>query len=88
VAAPKWASPAKDPTHKVGRDGKPRPASSIFQLFKQGGGKFAFNLTGNARDVQVGVVVVDKWYLTEQSTNSNQAYRGGLLCVHTSGAGC
>jgi hypothetical protein len=53
VAAPSWASPGVDPTHKAGRDGKQRPASSVFQLFKQGGGKYAFNLTGDAKEVQV-----------------------------------
>lgn len=55
VAAPKWSSSSQDPTHKVGKDGKQRPASSIFQLFKQsgGGGKYAFNLTGSGKDVQV-----------------------------------
>lgn len=55
VAAPKWSSPDKDPTHKTGRDGKQRLASSIFQLFKPGGGggKYAFNLTGTGKDVQV-----------------------------------
>lgn len=53
VSAPKWASSSTDPTHKTGRDGKQRPASSIFQLFKQGGGKYAFNLTGSSKDVQV-----------------------------------
>jgi hypothetical protein len=53
MSAPKWASSSTDPTHKVGRDGKQRPASSIFQLFKQGGGKYAFNLTGSSKDVQV-----------------------------------
>lgn len=53
VAAPKWASPSTDPTHKVGRDGKQRPASSIFQLFKAQGGKYAFNLAGSGKEVQV-----------------------------------
>lgn len=53
AAAPTWASPALDPTHKTGRDGKPRPASSIFQLLKQSGGKYAFNLTGAGEEVQV-----------------------------------
>lgn len=57
VAAPAWASTAKDPTHKSGRDGKQRPASSIFQLFKAGGGKYAFNLAGASKDVQVRVGV-------------------------------
>lgn len=53
VAAPSWSASDKDPTHKIGRDGKQRAASSIFQLFKQGGGKYAFNLTGSGKDVQV-----------------------------------
>lgn len=53
VAAPKWTSPSTDPTHKVGRDGKQRPASSIFQLFKAQGGKYAFNLPGSGKEVQV-----------------------------------
>lgn len=54
VAAAKWVSADLDPTHKMGRDGKQRAASSIFQLFKQGGGKYAFNLAGSSKDVQVG----------------------------------
>jgi hypothetical protein len=53
VAAPQWG--ACDPTHKAAR-GRQRPAASIFQLFKPGGGKLAFNLSGDARDVQVGGV--------------------------------
>eukprot|EP00878_Enallax_costatus_P038880 GHUV01044368.1.p1 GENE.GHUV01044368.1~~GHUV01044368.1.p1 ORF type:complete len:515 (+),score=231.98 GHUV01044368.1:220-1764(+) len=52
TAAPLWSSPELDPTHKKGRDSKQRPASSIFQLFKQGGGKYAFNLSGSEKDVQ------------------------------------
>jgi hypothetical protein len=53
-AAPAWASPEQDPTHKKGRDGKQRPASSFFQLFRPGGGKYAFNLAGDDKEVQVG----------------------------------
>lgn len=53
AAAPAWASAALDPTHKPGRDGKQRPASSFFQLFRQGGGKYAFNLAGDDKEVQV-----------------------------------
>ncbi|WIA10139.1 hypothetical protein OEZ85_010346 [Tetradesmus obliquus] len=52
AAAPAWASAALDPTHKPGRDGKQRPASSFFQLFRQGGGKYAFNLAGDDKEVQ------------------------------------
>lgn len=61
VAAPKWADSSKDPTHKVGKDGKQRPASSIFQLFKQGGGKYAFNLVASGKEVQVGTEYVCMW---------------------------
>jgi hypothetical protein len=52
-AAPAWASAELDPTHKKGRDGKQRPASSFFQLFRPRGGKYAFNLTGDDKEVQV-----------------------------------
>jgi hypothetical protein len=64
LAAPKWASADLDPTHKVGRDGKQRVASSIFQLFKQGGGKYAFNLAGSSKDVQVGAdgLLLATWF--------------------------
>lgn len=55
AVAPTWSSAELDPTHKKGRDGKQRPASSIFQLFKQGGGKYAFNLSGSEKEVQVGL---------------------------------
>jgi hypothetical protein len=54
-AAPAWASAELDPTHKKGRDGKQRPSSSFFQLFRPGGGKYAFNLTGGDKEVQVRV---------------------------------
>ncbi|KAF6265329.1 hypothetical protein COO60DRAFT_1039802 [Scenedesmus sp. NREL 46B-D3] len=50
--APAWASAELDPTHKKGRDGKQRPASSFFQLFRPGGGKYAFNLTGDDKEAQ------------------------------------
>jgi hypothetical protein len=57
-AAPAWASAELDPTHKKGRDGKQRPASSFFQLFRPGGGKYAFNLTGDDKEVQVRLGLV------------------------------
>jgi hypothetical protein len=53
TAGPQWASAGLDPTHKQGGDGKLRPASSFFQLFRSGGGKYAFNLAGEDREVQV-----------------------------------
>ncbi|KAI8468540.1 MAG: hypothetical protein J3K34DRAFT_522830 [Monoraphidium minutum] len=50
---PTWAPSARDPTHRRGRDGRPRPAASFFQLFRAsgGGGKLAFNLAGPEREV-------------------------------------
>lgn len=54
--APAWAAPDMDPTQRsVGGDSgkKLRPAASFFQLFKPGGGKYAFNLTGSEKDAQV-----------------------------------
>lgn len=53
ASAPAWVSPEQDPTHKKGKDDKARPASSIFQLFRPGGGKYAFNLVGDDKEVQV-----------------------------------
>ncbi|KAF8069510.1 NUDT19 [Scenedesmus sp. PABB004] len=52
AAPPTWASPARDPTHRAGADGKARPAASLFQLLRPGGGKYAFNLAGPEREVQ------------------------------------
>jgi hypothetical protein len=55
LAAPQWAPGVRDPTHRKARDGRLRPCASFFQLFRAagGGGKWAFNLTGPEKDVQV-----------------------------------
>eukprot|EP00775_Hariotina_reticulata_P010883 gene10883-11037_t len=83
AAAPQWTSAVMDPTHKQGRDGKTRPASSFFQLFRSGGGKYAFNLAGDDKDVQSEANELEVEMLMELETQlllqAGSIYRQGAV---------
>ena len=63
LSGPEWAAAAKDPTHRTlpgeqqqakgGKGAKGKMACSFFHLFRQQGGKWVFNLTGDDRHAQV-----------------------------------
>lgn len=77
AVAPEWAPGTRDPTHRKARDGRLRPAASVFQLFRAqgGGGKWAFNLTGPEKEVQVR----PRWRGARCGAGRGRAWRRGRL---------